>query len=582
MGIERLQSIVLWSMSKASSYPKSNIKKVSDSITNNSKLYEFNTTNSQRSNTTNQDISNPTEYYIDGNGLLSNIGEYLTFKYKCEYGNNKFIYHDKKKDTYNVFNLNITAQKNIETSIAKKNLMIAEPKVEEEFKTYIIDEFINTSYKYISSMIENLRNKNEENIIKVYFDYCFRTKLSESLPIKYLTQIYNKMSDKDKFLSTPLMYRNDNNEIEYVSLCDINEDENILEYENMYLKGKQYNKEISEMLTSYIIKVYLKSEEKKQRQEKKKKGGSDTDIVNSKYNVFIPSLINILIPHIANELNNNYKNKNVYFYGCAIESDFTIAKAIHSSASNRNKIIITNDTDFLLLALSPNNNHPENIQILFKKDKINDGDNSKTIYEKSQEILNSVRLNEDNIYNDIELTKIDEFVKPIDIWRMIMNREDIIYNDIILYSCLKGNDYTKHLFKDNDKDIDRRDESKSMLINQLSQEFNNDFYESPNNKNIENVNISLNNFLKFGYIYDLNITKKYVNMDDIKLFIQNNINDVLPKEAQINMNVAIWLYRNYQGLEPEEDKFDLINLCNKSPKIKDVDYDYLIKRYYSY
>lgn len=570
MGIEKLQSMVLWSMTNARSYNLSTVKNqnVNNSITKNLNLYD-------NSNAKNQDKKEPIEYYIDGNGLLSNVGEYLKFKYKCENGEyiNLYYYDEEKKENINV-ELNQKAKENIKASIDEKNSIINES--EETFKEKIIKEFINTSCKYISTMINNLRDKNDQNIIKVYFDYCFRTKLSKSLPIKYLTQIYNKMSDKDKFLSTPLMYEN-NDETEYMSLYDINEDEDISKYENMYLKKQQNNIAISEMLTSYIIKVYLKSEEKKQRQERRK-GGNDTR-VKSEYNVFIPSLINILIPHIAYELKQNYKNEQVYFYGCAIESDFTIAKAIHSSNSDYDKIIITNDSDFLLLALSPNNQHSEKIQILFKKNKIDDGNNSKTIYEKSKEILESVQLNEDNIYNDIESTKIDEFVKPIDIWRMIMNSGDIIYNDIILYSCLKGNDYTKHLFKEevNDKDTDRRDKRKNISTEFLSEEFKKDFKNWDKNKWV-----SLNELLKIGYINNQIKDKKYINMHDIKLFIQKYIDDVLPKEAQININVAIWLYRNYQGLEPEENNFDLINLCNKNSKIKDVDYNYLIKRYYSY
>lgn len=560
MGIDKLQSMVLWSMANADLYGLPTVK--------NQKV--------NNSNAKNQDKKEPIEYYIDGNGLLSNVGEYLKFKYKCENGEyiNTYYYDNEKKGYINV-ELNQKAKENIKASIEEKNSIINES--EKTFKEKIIKEFINTSCKYISTMINNLRNKNDQNIIKVYFDYCFRTKLSKSLPIKYLTQIYNKMSDKDKFLSTPLMYEN-NDETEYMSLYDINEDEDISKYENMYLKKQQNNIAIPEMLTSYIIKVYLKSEEKKQRQEKRKKGGSDPT-VNSVYNVFIPSLINILIPHIAYELKQNYKNEQVYFYGCAIESDFTIAKAIHSSNSDYDKIIITNDSDFLLLALSPNNQHSEKIQILFKKNIIDDGDNSKTIYEKSKEILESVQLNEDNIYNDIESTKIDEFVKPIDIWRMIMNSGDIIYNDIILYSCLRGNDYTKHLFKENNngKEIDRRNDRKEISTEFLSEEFKKDF-ENCN----KNILVSLNELLKIGYINKQIKDKKYINMHDIKLFIKKYIDYVLPKEAQININVAIWLYRNYQELEPEENNFDLINLCNKNSKIKDVDYNYLIKRYYSY
>ena len=576
MGIEGLQSMVLWSMENANLYNNSNAKnpKVNNSITNNKNLYDNSTIKNPKvnnfitnninlydnSNAKNQDKKEPTEYYIDGNGLLSNVGEYLTFKYKCESGN---------KNKYETIDLNDIAKGNIKKSINNKNLIIKE-QGDDQFKKNIINEFINASCKYIKSMIDNLRNKNDQNIIKVYFDYCFRTKLSKSLPIKYLTQIYNKMSDKDKFLSTPLMYEN-NDKIEYMSLYNINEDENISEYKNMYLKKQQNNKAISEMLTSYIIKVYLKSEEKKQRQESREKGGSDT---NFKYNVFIPSLINILIPHIACELKNEYKNEPVYFYGCAIESDFTIAKAIHSSESDYDKIIITNDSDFLLLALSPNNQHSEKIQILFKKNKIDDGNNSITIYEKSKEILESIQLNEDSIYSDIESTKIDKYVKPIDIWKMIMNSENIIYNDIILYSCLKGNDYTKHLFK-----IKAKDNQENISIEFLSEEFKKDFNISDeNNKKW----VSLNNLLKIGYINGNIRDKKYINMHDIKFFIKNYINNVLPKEARININVAIWLYRNYQELEPEENKFDLINLCNEYQDIKNVDYDYLIKRYYSY
>ena len=107
MGIEGLQSMVLWSMENANLYNNSNAKnpKVNNSITNNKNLYDNSTIKNPKvnnfitnninlynnSNAKNQDKKVPTEYYIDGNGLLSNVGEYLTFKYKCEsYDKNKY------------------------------------------------------------------------------------------------------------------------------------------------------------------------------------------------------------------------------------------------------------------------------------------------------------------------------------------------------------------------------------------------------------------------------------------------------------------------------------------------------------
>ena len=74
--------------------------------------------------------------------------------------------------------------------------------------------------------------------------------------MNYLMPIYNSMPENHKYSSIPLINNNDNNN--YKALYYVMKDEDLTNYTNLYLKPNNEDK-IHEILSSYIIKRYLKS-----------------------------------------------------------------------------------------------------------------------------------------------------------------------------------------------------------------------------------------------------------------------------------------------------------------------------------
>ena len=431
------------------------------------------------------------DYYIDCMGQLYLIYDYITALFERE--NSLFI------------------------NPIKENLIL-----NNEYKKLMdinIDDFTTKAAEYIIQTI--LKCKEEDNTtdcanIYIYFDYYHDVYPKIKLPLNYLIPIYNNMPENHKYSSIPLINNNDSNN--YKALYYIMKDEDLTNYTNLYLKPNNEDK-IHEILSSYIIKRYLKSYTRIQRLNNNNDYNENETIVE-KYNKIHRGMISNLILYTIEKFNYINSNKyhlkdNIKFYGCDIESDFAIAKHVHENNNNYKKII-TNDTDLLLLLYNV-----QNCEVILKINK----------YDKNNQVVDykNCIFDENNLYEEVESNKDTIYIIPNQLWKFIITNTK--YNNLILYSCIKGNDYTKYIFNKNDN-----------------------YYS---------------NIIKLSKI-------ERNNKVDIKRFINEN---KIPLDKQIYIDTIIWLYNNYNQLE-SDIPFDLNDqeFINKNK----VSTDYLFNKHYTY
>lgn len=437
----------------------------------------------------NYKLGNDVNYYIDCMGLLNDVCDYLSSKYKKE--NSSLLKNTLKND------------------LIENNLF-------EELVNLNINEFINKSAIYILETINKCKERdqitNKRSNINIYFDYYYDIYPKTRLPMEYLIPLYNNMPDKHKFLSIPL--GNKNNNEDYKALYYVSKDDDLNNYENLYALQQSTinNNKIYDVLSSYIIKRYLKSVTRNQRLENK-----TCNLTNNmeKYNRFYRGMIsNLILPVIEKfkEIGGQLMlNNNIKFYGCNIESDFAIAKDVQDD--NGYKKIITNDTDFLLLLSNVNN-----CEIILKMDKYN-------IYNRKMGYFDCI-FDDMNLYNELESNKENKIIIPTQFWKNIIS--DVSYENIIIYSCLKGNDYTKGLFE--------KDPLYKELINKIFD-------------NKSNILININEF-----------EKKHK----------------FPDYSYVYINTIKWLYHNYMHLEQG------FELCQEKLKEHTVTNKYLFTKHYLY
>ena len=138
-------------------------------------------------------------------------------------------------------------------------------------------------------------------------------------------------------------------------------------------------------------------------------------------------------------------------------------------------------------------------------------------------------FDKNKLYEEVESIKETIYIIPNKLWKFIITNTK--YNNLIIYSCIKGNDYTKYLFNKNDK--------YHSTLTKLSR-------------------IEKNNKV------------------DIERFI---IDNKIPLDKQVYFDTIIWLYNNYNQLE-SDIPFDL-NDKDFINKYK-VTTDYLFNKHYTY
>lgn len=432
------------------------------------------------------------DYYIDCMGQLYLIYDYITAMFERE--------------------------NSLNDNSMKENLIL-----NNDFKKLMdinIDDFTTKAAEYIIQTIlkckENDKVTDDANIF-IYFDYYHDVYPKIRLPMNYLIPIYNSMPENHKYSSIPLINNSDSNN--YKALYYVMKDEDLTNYTNLYLIPNNEDK-IHEILSSYIIKRYLKSYTRIQRLNNNNDyNENETDM--EKYNKIHRGMISNLILYTIEKFNYINSNKyhltdNIKFYGCDIESDFAIAKHVHENKDNYKKII-TNDTDLLLLLYNV-----QNCEVILKTNKYVSKDNHIADYK-------DCAFDKNKLYEEVESIKETIYITPNKLWKFIITNTK--YNNLIIYSCIKGNDYTKYLFNKNDK-------YHSTLIKLSRIEKN--------------------------------------NKVDIERFI---IDNKIPLDKQVYFDTIIWLYNNYNQLE-SDIPFDLNNqdFINKYK----VTTDYLFNKHYTY
>ena len=81
-------------------------------------------------------------------------------------------------------------------------------------------------------------------------------------------------------------------------------------------------------------------------------------------------------------------------------------------------------------------------------------------------------FDKNKLYEEVESIKETIYIIPNKLWKFIITNTK--YNNLIIYSCIKGNDYTKYLFN---KMIRMQDMSNSKLTDTKVKIKNNVFYK---------------------------------------------------------------------------------------------------------